>query len=432
MKSNKNNSKRYYLESLGCPRNLVDSEQFAGILHQKGYLQSDTPENVDLILVNTCGFIRDAKEESIERIFELAKLKEDNPDCKLLATGCLVKRYLSELQNTMPEVDHFVDLKDFAGLADFLSLSSYRLERQRLLPLPYAYQRISDGCNNLCSYCAIPSIRGPVRSEPLPSIIAEAEKLAESGVRELIITAMDITQYGIDLDSGQGLIKLLNCLVELDRFAWIRLLYLHPANITDELLYLIKDNPIICPYLDLPLQHINDEILTLMNRHITRRETEKLLDRIRKLIPDIALRTTIITGFPGEKEGHFRELYSFLQEQRFNRLGVFQYSREEGTEAGRMPDQVHHKTAVRRKRELTELHDSISEELLKNLVGQTIEVIIDGISEDNNFLYEGRTRYDAPEIDGLVFIRSGRAEPGDLVKVRIRESLVHDLIGEIV
>ncbi len=432
MRSKVSEKKTYFLESLGCPRNLVDSEQFAGILKQKGFIPSETPENVDLILVNTCGFIRDAKEESIERILELGRVKADNPGCKLLVTGCLIKRYQTDLQQSMPEVDHFIGLKDFAGLADLLSLSSYRLERQRLKPLPYAYQRISDGCNNLCSYCAIPSIRGPVRSERLPSILQEAEQLAESGVRELIVTAMDITQYGIDLGSSPNLIKLLNRLADVKGIDWIRLLYLHPANVTDDLLYLIRDNPKICSYLDMPIQHINDEILAQMNRHITKIETERLLDRIRDIIPDAALRTTIITGFPGEREEQFHQLYQFLEEQRFNRLGVFQYSREDGTEAGNMPEQVHHRTAARRKRVLTELHDSISEELLKKFVGQTVEVIIEGLSEDDNFLYEGRTRYDAPEIDGLVFIRSGKGEVGDILKVRIVESLVHDLIGDIV
>ncbi|MBW6515284.1 MAG: 30S ribosomal protein S12 methylthiotransferase RimO [Candidatus Cloacimonetes bacterium] len=425
-----NKKQKFFLESLGCPRNLVDSEFFAGLAEQGGYQLTNNPEEATLIIINTCSFIKDAKEESIERILELAEIKKKH-HCQLIVTGCLVQRYKEELLNSLPEVDHFVELKDFQKFSGLLSLTDLNMQRSALEPLPYAYLRISDGCDNLCSYCAIPSIRGRVKSEPLDQLIDEARLLADNGIRELIITAMDITQYGKDLTQKTGLIKLLEELSSISGIEWIRLLYLHPAHITNELLYYIKGNSKVCQYLDIPIQHINDKILSQMNRHITRKEIEELIDKIRKILPQAALRTTLITGFPGETEEQLNELVDFIKKTRFNRLGVFQYSRESGTQAFNIPDQIHHQTALRRKRVLTELHNSISEELLKKIVGQTVEVIIDNKSLDDSFLWEGRTRFDAPEIDGMVFITSGKAKIGDIVQVKITDSLVHDLIGFI-
>lgn len=423
---------RFYVESLGCPRNLVDSEFFAGLMEQGGYELIDNPLNADIIIINTCGFIKDAKEESIEQILELSEYKRANQQVRLVVTGCLVKRYLPELKESMPEVDHFVDLKDFRKFAEIFSLQGEKMQRLSLESLPYAYLRISDGCNNNCSYCAIPSIRGRVKSDSQDMIVEEAKRLAEQGIRELIVTAMDITQYGIDLEDNRGLTHLLSQLSEIEGIDWIRLLYLHPAHLTDELLYLIRDNPKICKYLDIPIQHINDDILNRMNRHTKRKEIEQILANIRSILPDAALRTTIMTGFPGETEEAFLELVDFVKMNKFNRLGVFSYSAEEGTPAHKIPGRVHHQTALRRKRELMALHDSLSEELLQDFIGQTLEVIIESKSEDEAFLYEGRTRFDAPDIDGLVFIRNGRAEIGDILQVRITESLVHDLTGDIV
>lgn len=435
LKSKKNDIKSFYIESLGCPRNLVDSEVFAGILKQKGYRLTDTPLKADFIVINTCGFIKDAKEESIGQILELAEYKKVN-NAQLIVTGCLVQRYASELRKSFPEVDYFVGLKDFTTFAGLLSLNDFRRQRFALDNLPYAYLRISDGCNNLCSYCAIPSIRGRLRSEPVAAVINEAKQLAETGVKELIITAMDITQYGADWNNQTGLSNLLASLSDIKDIHWIRLLYLHPAHLNQELLFQIRDNPKICNYIDLPIQHINDSILKRMNRHINRKEIEQTIALIRKIIPQAALRTTLMTGFPGETEKHFDELKDFVIRTEFNRLGVFQYSREEGTKAYNLSDRVHHQTAQRRKRELTEIHDLISEKLLQRFVGQTLEVIIERSingENDGDYRYEGRTRYDAPDIDGLVFLKAGSAQPeiGDIVTVEIRESQVHDLIGVI-
>lgn len=428
---NNNKKQKYFLESLGCPRNLVDSEFFAGLTEQTGYTLTDNPEEATLIIVNTCGFIKDAKEESIERILELIEFKKKIPGCRLIVTGCLVQRYLSELQKNIPEVDHFIELKNFKGFADLLALPVFQMQRSSLEPLPYAYLRISDGCDNCCSYCAIPAIRGNVKSESSASLLDEAKDLADKGIKELIITAMDITQYGKDLATSNNLLKLLDNLTTISGIEWIRLLYLHPAHITPELLYFIKENKIICQYLDIPIQHINDRILRKMNRKITRQKIEELLNMIREILPEAVLRTTLITGFPGETEEEFKELVEFVRETRFNRLGVFQYSREAGTRAFEFPKQVHHQTALRRKRELTELHNSISEELLKSFIGQTVEVLIDTESADSSFLLEGRTHFDAPEIDGMVFIKSGKGNVGDIVRVKIDENLEHDLIGHI-
>ncbi len=428
---NNNKNQKYFLESLGCPRNLVDSEFFAGLTEQGGYKQTENPAEADLIIINTCGFIKDAKEESIERILELLEFKKNIPGCRLIVTGCLVQRYQSGLQKSIPEVDHFVDLKDFKNFAELLALPDFLMQRSSLEPLPYAYLRISDGCDNCCSYCAIPAIRGKVKSESTATLIEEAKSLADKGIKELIITAMDITQYGKDLPSSNNLQKLLDKLTAITGIEWVRLLYLHPAHITPDLLYLIKDNHKICQYLDIPIQHINDRILRNMNRKITRQEIEKLINMIRDILPGAALRTTLITGFPGETEEEFKELVEFVKVTRFNRLGVFQYSRETGTAAYGLQGQVHHQTALRRKRELTELHNSISEELLKSFIGQTVEVLIDTESADSSFLLEGRTRYDAPEIDGMVFIKTGKGNVGDIVRIKIDESLEHDLIGHI-
>ena len=421
---------KFFLESLGCPRNQVDSEFFAGLTEQGGYKQTLNPAEADLIIINTCGFIKDAQEESVDRILELAEWKKKR-NCHLIVTGCLVQRYLAELQQNFPEVDHFVALKDFSRFAELLSLQNFQMRRAALETLPYAYLRISDGCDNHCSYCAIPHIRGKIRSEPLTALVEEAGILAGKGIKELIITAMDITQYGKDQKFQTDLIKLLEKMVAISGIDWVRLLYLHPAHISNDLLFFIKENEKVCRYLDIPIQHINDRILQQMNRQITRREIEDLLNKIRDILPDAALRTTLITGFPGETEKEHQELKAFLTEQKFNRLGVFQYSRESGTAAYDLPGRVHFQTALRRKRELTELHNSISEELLKSFNGKTLQVIIDGKSDDSSFLWEGRTRFDAPEIDGIVFVRSGKAKIGDIVEVQIAESLEHDLIGSI-
>ncbi len=409
-----------YIESLGCPRNQVDSEFFAGIALQNDYQLTDDPTEADIILVNTCGFIASAKEESIEKILELSLIKKK----KMVVTGCLVKRYGTELKKSLPEVDFFVELKDFPAFSALLSPVKTELKRTLLSPAPYAYLRISDGCNNNCSYCAIPGIRGGVISEPLPHLIEEAKQLAETGVRELIITAMDITQYGIEGDNT--LVTLLRKLEDLNSFDMIRLLYLHPLNITNELLEYIRDSKSICHYLDVPIQHISNRILESMNRRMTRQDTENVIKRIRSIIPDIVLRTTLMVGYPGETEKEFQELKDFVAETRFNRLGVFSYSSEENTPAFNLPNRVHYRTAERRQREIMELQEQISYELLQGYVGKIMPVMIERTDSD---LFEGRTQYDSPDIDGLVFIENGKGQVGDIVQVEITSSDIHDLNG---
>jgi ribosomal protein S12 methylthiotransferase len=424
---------KIYIESLGCPRNQVDSEVFCGIAcHNKGTL-TDNPFEADVILINTCGFIKDAKEESLETIIELSGAKKKN--ARLFVTGCLVKRYCSELQKNLPEVDAFIGLKDYDAFAELLQVEFWAKKRSLLSDASYAYLKISDGCENYCSYCSIPLIRGNVKSETISSLIDEANFLAEQGIRELIVTAMDISQYGIDLSDGDNLLNLLQQLVKIDNIKWIRLLYLHPANINKELLRFMKENSKICPYLDLPIQHINDDLLKSMNRRTSRKDIEKLIALIRTEIPEIALRTSLITGYPGETEHHHRELLDFISNVKFNRLGVFTYSREEDTPAFMFSNRVHPRTALRRKRELMQLQEGISEQLLSQFVGKQVEAIVDSIDEENDFQIEARTRFDAPDIDGVVFVKSEPEKPkpkvADIVKILITDSMEHDLIGKI-
>ncbi|MFA5498409.1 MAG: 30S ribosomal protein S12 methylthiotransferase RimO [Candidatus Cloacimonadia bacterium] len=428
-------SKLYYVESLGCPRNEVDSELFAGITEQTGYVHTEDPNKADLIIINTCGFIKEAKEESIDTILELSIAKERNPDCKIVVTGCLVKRYQEALEAQLPEIDAFIPLKDFAQYAKWLSLNDYQFNRKALNKLPYSYLRISDGCNNNCTYCAIPSIRGVLQSEPEEKLIKEVKYLAAQGVQELIITAMDVTQYGVDCKDPQALLNLLSKIVKIDGFSWIRLLYLHPAHIKTELLQFVKNNPRIVPYFDVPIQHINDEVLKRMNRHTTRKDIERVIDEIRTVIPEAALRTTLITGFPGETEEQHKELLSFVKQAKFDRLGVFTYSKEEDTPAYDLKPIVNHNTAKRRKRELMEQHELNSELLLQKFLNKNLEIIIDNIDEEIDFQIEGRTKYDAPDIDGLVLVKTDTPDKykvGDIVTINVIDTLQHDLIGKLV
>lgn len=423
--------KKYFISSLGCPKNLVDSERFGYILHSSGYENTDNVSDADLILVNTCGFIEEAVEEAVNTILQIHALRKDSS--VLIATGCMTERFFSYLKEELNEVNHIIRLKDFKGFQKIINSENIPFLSRRLLTKKhYAYLRISDGCNNFCSYCVIPSIRGSLKSESIDSLIEECYQLAEFGVKELIITAQDITQYGKDIYGKSNLINLLEKIVAIDKFTWIRLLYLHPASISNDLLFFIKNNPSVCKYLDIPLQHINDRMLRKMNRHITKKRIIELISNIRDILPEIKIRTTFISGFPGETYKHYKELKDFIKETEFDKLGVFCYSDEYPSPASKMRNKVSKKAMIQRRKVLMDIQQQISTNKLEKMVGKTLKVIIDEKLQENEFCYEGRTEADAPEIDGVVFITKGQAKPGDIVDVKITDSWEFDLVGEIV
>ncbi len=424
--------KKYYIESLGCPKNLVDSEIFAWLTEKNGYEFTENPMEAELIIVNTCGFISDAKEEAIETIFEMNALKTIGKCKKLIATGCLIGRYFEDLKSSLPEVDHLVDLKDFKSFAKILGDNNPQLERKILTPPHYAFLRISDGCDNRCTYCAIPGIRGGHVSRPIEELVKESEKIAKQGVKELIVTAQDVTLYGQDIYGEKKLPALLIELEKIEGLKWIRLLYMHPAHVTEELIDMIAGSKKVLPYFDIPLQHASDKMLKSMNRKISSQAQVNVLTMIRNKIPHAAIRTTFISGFPGEKQKDHLELLELIRKVKFERLGVFVYSPEEGTPASDFPNKVTINTAQKRQDEIMATQQAISEEIMVTYVGQELEAIIDAMSEGEGILYDARTIYDAPDIDGNLFIVSGSASVGDIVKVRIIDSWEYDLIGEIV
>ncbi|MCD4796478.1 MAG: 30S ribosomal protein S12 methylthiotransferase RimO [Candidatus Cloacimonetes bacterium] len=422
--------KKYSIISLGCSKNLVDSEVFASIIEQSGFSITDVLEEAEVIIINTCGFILDAKEESIEIILEAAEHKISGKCRKLVVTGCLVKRYFQSLKDTIPEIDELVDLKDFDKFAKIFQTRP--TSDRKLLTLPhFAYLRISDGCNNLCSYCAIPSIRGELKSIPIEELITEAESLIEKGVKELIIIAQDTANYGVDIYKKQKLDVLLKELHKIRNLEWIRILYLHPAHITSKIIDTIGKLPKICKYFEIPIQHINNEILQSMNRKVTKERIKDIITEIRTKIPDAIIRTTLITGYPGESKEKYIELRDFVKEIKFERLGVFSYSPEEDTPAFDLTEQIPKKIAEKRNKEIMRLQQTISEDFLASLIGKKIKVIIDRIGEVKEFSFEGRSYFDAPEIDGTVFIEKGKAEIGKIVTVEITDSWEYDLVGRI-
>jgi ribosomal protein S12 methylthiotransferase len=419
----------FHIISLGCPKNLVDSEVFTALALQGGYQYTPDAAEAELIIINTCGFINEAKEESIDTILDAAEYKQDGVCRMLVVTGCLVRRYMEQLKEELPEVDHFVDLKDFTTFAHLLH-TEVNLERELLTPGHFAYLRISDGCNNHCSYCAIPGIRGPLQSRSIDSVVAEAQSLADRGVKELIVTAQDTTQFGVDATGSSQLVPLLHQLHAIQGFQWIRLLYLHPAHITSDLIDAVAQLPKVCNYFEIPLQHINDVILRDMNRRVSRERIEEIITEIRTKIPSAVIRTTFIVGYPGESEAAFDELHQFIQEHPFERLGVFTYSPEEDTPAGEREDQIAPEVAQLRKDAIMQTQMTISVEQLSRFVGTTIPVIIDTSGEE--FAWEGRSYFDAPDIDGTVFITEGDAQVGDVVMVEIIDAWEYDLVGKIV
>jgi len=405
--------------SLGCPRNLVDSEIILERLKKKGY--RITPINrADIAILNTCAFIKEAKEESIEAILDLIELKKENKLKKILVYGCLPQRYGLKLVPHLKEVDAFVGK---------ISLNQNYPHQFYLTPKHYSYIKISEGCSHLCSYCVIPKIIGPYRSRSLDSILEQIRDLDKKGISEINLIGQDISSYGIDLYGKPKLEYLLKKITkEIKRIRWVRLLYLHPGHIKDELLNLIKEIPVICKYIDLPIQHINDRILKLMNRNIKREQILKLLEKIRKKIPEVTIRTSVIVGFPTEKDSEFKELLRFISEEKFERLGVFTYSREEDTPAYRLPGQIPERIKLERFNTIMQVQKEISEKLNQSLLGKEMDVLVEDRDKD---LYIGRSQADAPEVDGLVFIKSKkRISFGDFVKVKIRDTYDYDLLGE--
>lgn len=441
---------RIHLISLGCPKNLVDAERMWGLLKENGYQLVNQATQADLIIVNTCGFITSAKEESIEVVLEAVEAKETGRCKGLIMAGCLTERYKKELARQIPEVDLFLGLKDVSRIVEYCDklLGKRRqiklFARRSLLTFPHtAYLRIADGCNNHCSYCTIPAIRGPYRSRSMESIVKEAKDLGESGVKELNLIAQDTTHYGVDLYGRQRLQELIKALSEIEKIRWLRLLYTHPAHISPSMLSLWHEIPNLCPYLDLPIQHISNPILKLMNRKVRKEDIISLIERLREATPDLTLRTSIIVGFPGESEAHFEELLDFVAQARFDRLGAFIYSREEGTPAARLPGQVPEEVKSERLDRLMRLQQEISRQRNETLIGQEIEVLIDQKVEGQ---YIGRSAADAPEIDGNVIIPDdspkGRnrnsqtsdtrdIRTGEFYQVRITGATEYDLLGKI-
>ena len=436
---------KVYFETLGCPKNFYDTENAKGILEDAGFEICDDPETADFVVVNTCGFINDAKTESIERIFDMASAKRD--DAKLVVSGCLSKRYSEELFEEMPEADAFVGVNEYEKLPDLLRRLSENPGERKVLcengydevlkPLPRkldenpytATIKIAEGCDNVCAYCIIPFIRGGYRSKKMEDVVAEARALAEAGCRELILIAQDVTCYGLDLYGEYSLAKLLKKLCGVEGIRWIRLMYCYDDRITDELIETIASEDKICNYLDIPIQHASDGILSAMNRRSNKADLVAKLDKIRKAIPDIRIRTTLITGFPGETEKDHEELLEFVENQKFARLGVFAYSMEEGTAAGEMENQVDEDVKAQRLDEIMRIQREISLENNRRLIGMTMEVMVDERDEDGSYI--GRTRYDAPEIDNAVIFTSNRElKAGDIVNVKIEDAFDYDLTGE--
>ena len=436
---------KVYFETLGCPKNFYDTENAKGILEDAGFEICDDPETADFVVVNTCGFINDAKTESIERIFDMASVKRD--DAKLVVSGCLSKRYSEELFEEMPEADAFVGVNEYEKLPELLRRLSENPGERKVLcengydevlkPLPRkldenpytATIKIAEGCDNVCAYCIIPFIRGGYRSKKMEDVVAEARALAEAGCRELVLIAQDVTCYGLDLYGEYSLAKLLKKLCEIEGIRWIRLMYCYDDRITDELIETIASEDKICNYLDIPIQHASDGILSAMNRRSNKADLVARLDKIRKVIPDIRIRTTLITGFPGETEKDHEELLEFVENQKFARLGVFAYSMEEGTAAGEMENQVDEDVKAQRLDEIMRIQREISLENNRRLIGETMEVMVDERDEDGSYI--GRTRYDAPEIDNAVIFTSSRElKAGDIVNVKIEDAFDYDLTGE--
>ncbi len=437
------------LISLGCSKNLVDSEHYLGILSKrKGMELTSEVAEADIVIVNTCGFIGDAKEESIETILEVSELRETGNLKKLIVAGCLAQKYSEEILKELPEVDAVIGTGDIDKIEKVIDeiladkkvvetknmtfLANANTERVLTTASHTAYLKISEGCNRSCTYCIIPQMRGRLRSRSIEDIVEEAKRLVASGVREINLLAQETTEYGIDLYGDKKLAALMRELCKIEGLKWLRTYYMHPEYVTDELIEVMKTEEKICKYFDVPIQHVSDNILRNMARAKSGEQVKSVLNRIRTAIPEATIRTTLIVGFPGESEENFQELMDYVREFEFDYAGVFKYSREEDTVAYRLPDQVPEEIKERRYAELVNLQSEIAERKNRKLLGKEIEVMIDGVSTESEYLLEGRTRGQALEIDGKVLTTDGTAKPGEIVKVKFEQNFEYDFVGPIV
>ena len=431
------------LYHFGCSKNLIDTEMCIGIFKKEKFEIVNNPKEAEIIIINTCGFIESAKQEAINCILEMAEYKK-NGNCKyLIVMGCLVQRYKKDLQKSIPEVDLFLSIDEYDNLWEKISkllnkkIKSINtldyLDRVISTGKTTAYLKIAEGCSNKCTYCAIPYIRGPYVSRKMEEILEEAKKLAEKGIKEIIVIAQDTTKYGVDIYGEPKLAELLDKLCKIEGFKWIRFLYAYPESITDELIEVVRKNDKICKYFDIPLQHFSDEVLKRMNRKSNSDSIKKVIKKIRKEIPEVILRTTMIVGFPGETEQDFFELYEFINETKFEKLGVFKYSKEDGTPAEKMKNQIHYKTKQARYDKIMKMQEKISKIKLEEKIGKTYEVVVDGFSYDNKYIC-ARSYMDIPNEDGIIFIKNnGKVKIGSFTKCKIigvKED--YDLIGELV
>ena len=446
--------KKVHFVSLGCPKNLVDSEIMAGSLMRDGYQVVADAEQADTVIVNTCGFIESSKQESLDKIMEMAALKKDGGVERVVMAGCLTQRYKDDLVAGLPEVDLFVGSGQFQNIAKILrdskgghpekrfwNLPTYLQEestpRVNSQPRHRAYLKISEGCKKRCAFCAIPLIRGNLQSRQLGGIVSEAKLLVAGGVKELIVVSHDFTDFGWDLRKQNAAARetpaeLLRALADESGARWIRVLYLYPDGVSRETLELMRTRDNLVKYFDMPLQHVNDDVLKSMNRRMTRRKIEETIADIRDRIPESTLRTQFIVGYPGETEAQFEELLRFVEETRFDRVGCFMYSQEENTKAGTLPGQVDEETKQRRHDTLMALQQGISRDKHRAWIGKTIDVMVEGVSEETDLLLVGRHSEQAPDIDGVTYINDGEANVGDLVRVEITDAMDYDLVGGIV
>ena len=429
--------------SLGCSKNLIDTEMAIGLFKRNNFEIVNDVEKAEIIIVNTCGFIESAKQEAINTILEMAEYKEKGTCKYLVVMGCLVQRYKKELQKALPEVDLFIEINDYGSYWDkILELLDEEEKPDTINNLCYmdrvistgnktAYLKIAEGCSNRCTYCAIPYIRGPYVSRPMEEVLEEAKKLATTGIKELIVIAQDTTRYGEDLYGESKLSDLLNELCKIDGFEWIRFLYAYPESITDELIQTVKNNPKICNYFDIPIQHISDSVLRRMNRRTTGKQIEELINKIKKQIPDVILRTSLIVGFPGETEEDFNKLYEFVKKGYFDKLGVFTYSKEDGTPAARLKEQIYPATKKKRYNLIMSVAKDISAEKLKSYIGKEYNVLVEDTTFDHKFCV-GRSYMDIPDTDGMVIIKDCDAKlVGEFVNCKVTAVNNYDLIAKI-
>lgn len=426
---------------LGCSKNLIDTEMVIGLFKNNDYEIVNNPKEAEIILINTCGFIESAKEEGINTILEMSEYKKTGKCKFLIVIGCLVQRYKKELEEALPEVDLFMSIDEYENIwtkiEDLIDMKSKKkvncldyMDRIITTGSTTAYLKIAEGCSNRCTYCAIPYIRGPYISRKIEDILEEAKMLAKNGYKEIIVIAQDTTKYGVDLYGEPKLTELLEKLSEFKEFKWIRFLYAYPETITEDLIQLVKTNSKICKYFDIPIQHISDTVLKRMNRKSDGKSIKKLIKHIREEIPNVVLRTSLIVGFPGETKEDFEKLYEFVRDAKFEKLGTFTYSKEDGTPAARLKEQIHHNTKRSRYNKIMELQQKNSNESLERYINKQLEVLIENITFDGKY-YVGRTEYDVPDMDGVVYVKSSKKlELGTFVKCKVIGKQEYDLIAE--